>query len=124
MKYLTSQLKVEHKKEDFDCGNDILNNYLYHQASQDMKRHLSVCFVLPNSENQIIGYYALSSLSIEREMIPEEIKKRIPISYNNLPAILIGRLALDNRYKSQGLGKDLLMDALKRCCYYSTDSVG
>ena len=53
----------------------------------------------------------------------EEIQKKIPKSYQSLPTILIGRLAVDVNFHGQGLGKLLLIDALKRC-YENSKIVG
>ena len=41
-----------HNRNDFDCGNDLLNNYLRTQAGQDAKRKLSACFVLTETETK------------------------------------------------------------------------
>ncbi len=46
--------------------------------------------------------------------------KKLP-RYETYPAILIGRLALDQRYQGQGLGRLLLVDALSRCLDLSTE---
>lgn len=43
------------------------------------------------------------------------IQKKLPKSYNVIPTTLLGRLAIDKKYQGQGLGKILLIDALKRC---------
>lgn len=42
-------------------------------------------------------------------------QKKLPKSYNVIPTTLLGRLAIDKKYQGQGLGKILLIDALKRC---------
>ena len=39
-------LDKKHNRKDFDCGNELLNNYLKYQAGQDIKRKLCACFVL------------------------------------------------------------------------------
>jgi GNAT superfamily N-acetyltransferase len=54
----------------------------------------------------------------------EEIVKKLPLSYKDLPATLLGRLAVDNRYQGQGLGELLLIDALKRSYDTSITSIG
>lgn len=108
-------LDKKHKREEFDCGNDQLNNYLKHQAGQDMKRKLSACFVLnESSSNQILGYYTLSNNSISLNSFTEEIQKKLPKSYKSIPTTLLGRLAIDKKQHGRGLGKILLVDALKR----------
>ena len=84
------------------------------QAKQDMKRRLSVCFVLADDQNKVDGYYTLSNASIPREWLPEEIGRKLPPAYTDLPTTLLGRLAVDVTAKGKGFGKDLLIDALKR----------
>ena len=56
----------------------------------------------------------MSNSSVERELIPEKLKSRLPQSYTHLPVTLIGRLARDIRFGNEGLGEILLMEALKR----------
>jgi predicted GNAT family N-acyltransferase len=112
--YLTVPLDSKHKKSEFTCGNTYLDNYIQKQAKQDIKRKLSACFVMTNEENEIKGFYTLSNAGIPREVIPEEIKKKLPRAYESLPVTLLGRLAISEKNKGQGLGKLLLIDALKR----------
>jgi predicted GNAT family N-acyltransferase len=63
--------------------------------------------------SQIIGYYTLSATVVRLEDFPPDVIKRLP-RYPNVPATLIGRLALDRQSRGQGLGEKLLMDALAR----------
>jgi predicted GNAT family N-acyltransferase len=115
MKLLTLNLSSSHNKKEFSCGRDILDNYLHRQASQDIKRKLSACFVLMDDKlNLIKGYYTLSNHIIPLNLIPDNFKKRLPESYSSIPAILLGRLAVDSRYQGLGIGEVLLIDALKR----------
>ena len=122
MSYITVPLDSSHNKENFDCGKPLLDDYLHKQAKQDVKRRLSACFVLPD-ENEIKGYYTLSTASVERRLLPQEIIKKLPPSYNDLPTILLGRLAVSKSYQGQGLGEMMLMDALKRS-YFISGQVG
>ena len=122
MTYLTFLLAGIHEKADFSCGNEMLDGYLHKQAKQDMKRKLSACFVL--SEGQTIkGYYTLSSASIQRNFLPVFIVSKLPPTYNDLPVTLLGRLAVDLRFKGQGIGKILLIDALRRSYETSVNSI-
>lgn len=116
MKYLTSPLDSGHKREKFLCGKSLLDNYFWHQAKQDIKRKLSVCFVLSDNDPGIVsGYYTLSGSSISQNFIPESFAKLLPKAYTTLPVILLGRLAVDKKFQGKGIGKILLIDALKRC---------
>lgn len=108
-------LSKNHNREGFDCGKELLNNYLKTQAGQDIKRKLSACFVLLEKEtNDIQGYYTLSNNSIPLSSFPEQIQNKLPKSYTSIPTTLLGRLAIDTKYQGKGIGKVLLIDALKR----------
>ena len=107
--------KKKHAIEKFNCGNEALNRYLTVQAGQDMRKKLSVCFVLNDDYTRdLIGYYTLSSYSINADSIPNTIKVRAPRNYTKIPATLIGRLAVDLKFQGKGLGEFVLMNALER----------
>lgn len=115
-------LNNKHNREDFNCGKELLNNYLKTQAGQDVKRKLSACFVLTDKETNVIqGYYTLSNNSIPIRSFSEQIQKKLPKSYTSIPTTLLGRLAIDIRYQGRGIGKVLLIDALKRSCEISQE---
>lgn len=116
MTYLTIPLDSIHDKSSFSCGKEMLDNYFWKQAKQDVKRKLAACFVsIDQDSNKIMGYYTLSSNSILNELIPDYFKKNLPNSYSDIPAILLGRLAIDKEFQGKGFGVMLLIDALKRC---------
>lgn len=106
------ELKI--KKDSFSCHVKALENYFHRYASQDVKKRLSKCFVLiDNKQSKIIGYYTLSALSVLISDIPQErINKGIP--YPNIPAVLLGRLAIDDNFQKQGYGKFLIVDAIHK----------
>lgn len=122
--FLTVPLNPLHNKQEFNCGKELLDNYLRKQAKQDVKRKLAACFVLVDNENNIQGYYTLSSASVPREYLPNQIKVKLPSSYYNLPVTLLGRLAVNLNHTGQGFGELLLLDALKRSYYVSMHSIG
>ncbi|SFS54397.1 GNAT family N-acetyltransferase [Sphingobacterium wenxiniae] len=107
-------LDKKHHREDFDCGKELLNNYLKTQAGQDIKRKLSACFVLCENGTDIQGYYTLSNNSIPLSSFPNHIQKKLPKSYLSIPTTLLGRLAIYKNHQGKGIGKILLIDALKR----------
>ena len=108
-------LGKDHNRENFDCGKASLNHYLKSQASQDVKRKLSACFVLTENGTGIVqGYYTLSNSSIPLDSFSEQIRKKLPGSYKSIPTTLLDRLGIDKKYQGQGIGKILLIDALKR----------
>jgi predicted GNAT family N-acyltransferase len=56
----------------------------------------------------------LASNSIAQDLIPAEFQKKLPNSYKSITTTLLGRLAIDNRFQKKGVGKLLLIDALRR----------
>jgi len=108
-------LNNTHNRKYFDCGIPALNDYLKIQAGQDMRRKLSACFVIAQTENSdVLGYYTLSNCSIPPTHFPESVRKKFPPNYLSIPVTLLGRLAVSENQKGKGLGKILLMDALRR----------
>lgn len=116
MKVQVRLLSKSHIRNGFDCGKPLLDNYIRTQASQDVKRDLSACYVMTEEgKDEVLGYYTLSSNSIERTVFPANMIARLPPSYGDLPTILMGRLAVDNKIKGQRLGEFLLVNALNKC---------
>jgi hypothetical protein len=104
----------KYQKDSFDCGYPGLNDYLKKFARQNHNKGIAKTFVaIPESGRlKIDGYYTVSSSVIEYESMPDSFKRGIP-SYP-IPAILIGKLAVDNPVKGQGLSGELLAEALIR----------
>jgi ribosomal protein S18 acetylase RimI-like enzyme len=117
-----SILDKSHNRKSFECEEQSLTHYIQKQVSQDVKKRLAICFVAADSDNNVKGYYTLTSESLGRELIPEKYLKKVPPSYN-APVILLGRLARDRKEKGIGLGEHLLLDALFRAYTLSEESI-
>ena len=118
-----SILDKTHNRKNFECEEKSLTDYIQKQVSQDIKKKLAICFVALDVENNVKGYYTLSSQSLGRELIPEKYLKKVPENYN-APVILLGRLARDQKERGKGLGEHLLLDALFRDFTISEKSIG
>jgi GNAT superfamily N-acetyltransferase len=107
-------LEKHHDREAFSCGNEQLDRYVHLAATQDKKRNIAIPYVVLDRERQkLIGYYTLSMSGISLESLPQSLTKKLP-RYPIVGVTLIGRLAVDERYKGFGWGKLLLLDALHR----------
>jgi len=103
-----------HNRAAFSCGDLELDRYFRERAAQDQRRNVTSCFVLADRSNStILGYYTLSAGAVALLDLPAGVARRLP-RYPNLPAILLGRLAVDQRYQGVGFGRRLLVDALSR----------
>jgi GNAT superfamily N-acetyltransferase len=118
--WVFSVLDSSFNKQDFDCGQPTLNDYLKKYALQNMKKGYSMTFVVTVAESkEVVGYYCTSASSIEFANLPESLKKGLP-KYP-APAMLIGQLAVDRKVQGQGLGETLLMHALSRAVRVSQE---
>ena len=113
--FVIELLSPQHNREAFDCGVPALNGYLQKQARQDMKRGAAIPYVLvpPVDPAEIAGFYTLSSTAVQLRDLPDAVAKKLP-RYPTVPATLLGRLAVGQRYRGKRLGERLLVDALKR----------
>lgn len=76
--------------------------------------------MLTDDGETIVGYYCLSQFSVKLSDLPREMVAGLP-RYPHVPATLLGRLAVDKRYRGKGIGELLLMDALNRCLSVSKE---
>ncbi|MFZ1986819.1 MAG: GNAT family N-acetyltransferase [Desulfatitalea sp.] len=108
-------LASRHDRTAFACGNEVLDRYLLSQAGQDSRKHVAATFALVKMNRPaVLGFYTLSATSFQLKDLPEKTIKKLP-KYPFVPAILLGRLAVDQKHRGLGYGQLLLIDALKRC---------
>ena len=106
-------LRASHDRGEFSCGKVPLDEFLRLRASQYEKRSLGRNYVaLFPGATTVAGYYTLAAGAIAVANLPPQAAKRLP--KHPVPVILLGRLAVDQRARGQGLGKALLRDALRR----------
>ena len=105
--------KKRHDRNYFDCGIEVLNNYLRLMANQQSSKDNSRTYVLeaPQNAKRIIGFYTLTMVAVDLSLLPGTLQKR---HQNHHSAGLIARLAVDKRYAHKGFGAWLLVDALKK----------
>lgn len=106
-------LNATHIRTAFKCNSVPLDRYFQQQVTQDIKRKVAACFVALTPDERIAGYYTLAAASILLTDLPPGIGKKLP-RYPTVPAVRMGRLAVDLNYKGIGLGGALLADALAR----------
>jgi ribosomal protein S18 acetylase RimI-like enzyme len=106
-------LDSSYDRTAFNSGSEPLDNYFQKQVTQDIKRRVTACFIAVTNEKRIAGFYTLASSSMLLSDLPQETLKKLP-RYPSVPAIRMGRLAVDNNFKGQGIGGTLLINALLR----------
>ena len=114
MKFDIVSFNESHVKDGFDCGIAELNKYLFRQVRQDVRKNYATLFVaVENATNKVIGYYTLSNANVRLDVIPVDLRKRLP-KYAEIPAIRLGRLAVNITAQGYGIGVQLLADAAIR----------
>lgn len=112
--YRIEALNTGHDRAAFSCGVEPLDRYFQTQVTQDIRRRITNCFVAVLVETgEIAAYYTMASTSIPTTDLPPEDTKRLP-RYPTVPAIRIGRLAVDLKHRGQGLGRGLIFDATEK----------
>jgi GNAT superfamily N-acetyltransferase len=104
--------------DHFDSGEPSLDEWLKRRALRNQASDASRCFVICE-ERTVIGYYCLSAGGIGRAAAPKRLQRDMP---EQLPVLLLGRLAIDRRYHNRGLGTALLRDAMLRAIHVAGDT--
>jgi GNAT superfamily N-acetyltransferase len=105
-------LNTWHNLADFCCSDPGLNEWLKKKAMKNHSTGISRVYVIcAGNTSQVIGYYCLSTGSIQRNTAPGSYRRNAP---DSLPVIILGRLAVDQAYSGKGLGAALLKDAIYR----------
>lgn len=108
-----------HDRKTFACGEPDLDRYLAETARRAGDRNTGSTFVAVDfnapagttGKQQILGYSTTSMFAILREALPVELQRGLP---DPIPVALLARLAVDQQFQKQGLGRYLLIDALRR----------
>lgn len=106
-------LEASLDRSQFTSGSEPLDRYFQQQVTQDIRRRVTACFVALDRNDHIAGYYTLASASVPLTDLPATLAKKLP-RYPSVPTVRMGRLAVDQTFKGQGLGAALLADALYR----------
>lgn len=102
-------ISPESKLKRFDCEIEPLNVYLSRYALKYDELGIGKTFTAVTEDNEIAGYFTLSTAEVSYEEIPDECRLRLP--RYPIPALRIARLAVDKKMKGKGIGKWLLSRA-------------
>jgi GNAT superfamily N-acetyltransferase len=97
-------LSDSHDAEAFDCGDEALNNWLRRRAPRNQREGSSRTWVVTQAD-QVVAYYASSTAVVARSAATKRAARNQP---DPLPAMVLGRLAVDLRHQGQGLAAALL----------------
>jgi GNAT superfamily N-acetyltransferase len=110
-------MQNEEEVSGFCCqegpGAQDLEDFLKHDALQYEGDHLGRTY-LGWSDEQLVGYLTLSAGSVRFHAEGEKAQTEAGLDHIRfaMPGVLLGRLAVDDRYRSHGFGRDLFQWAL------------
>jgi predicted N-acetyltransferase YhbS len=102
-------IDASHDLSSFSCGVGALDDWLKAtalRAEGNSARTYVVC-----AGNAVVGYYCLATASVARAAAPGKIRRNAP---DPVPAMIVGRLAVTQEHKGQGIGSGMLRDAFQR----------
>jgi GNAT superfamily N-acetyltransferase len=91
-----------------------LDQWLRERAHSSEGLSARTYVVCPLDEpDRVVGYFSISTALEQRNALPSaKLRRGMP---EQVPLLLIGRLAVDVQWHKRGLGSALLADALRRC---------
>jgi ribosomal protein S18 acetylase RimI-like enzyme len=113
-RFLIEALVPSHDRTGFSCGVEALDRYFQKQATQDVRRRATACYVALEAPGaKVAGYYTLAAAGIPLVDMPAALAKQLP-HYPSVPVARLGRLAVDQAYRGRKLGSALLWGAVQR----------
>jgi GNAT superfamily N-acetyltransferase len=104
---------ARHHVAAFDCGNEPLDRWLTRYAGQSARRDAARTFVAAGPGESVLGYYTLLAGQLQHEAATAAVRKG-QSQHFPIPIALLARLAVDSNHQGEGLGAELLGDALSR----------
>ena len=100
---------ARHDRTGFDSGEPALDEWLRRYAGQNRRRDTAATWVITTTDDEVAAYASLSMTAIDRAAAPPPIAKQAP---DPVPALLLGRLAVDRRHAGLGIGTALVAHVL------------
>jgi GNAT superfamily N-acetyltransferase len=112
-------LTARHDTDDFTSSEPVLDDWLRRRAFANMAIAASRTYVVcPAGSPRIIAFYALNMGQILNQEAAGAMRRNMP---RHIPAVILGRLAIDRNWQGQGLGAALLHDAVGRSLRAATE---
>jgi GNAT superfamily N-acetyltransferase len=105
--------RARHRVDSFSCGHETLDRWLRAYAGQAQRWDAARTFVTAEADGMVAGYYTLVAAQVRHEAATTRVGRGVSRHFP-IPVALLARLAVDRRRQGEGLGRSLLLDALRR----------
>jgi len=121
-RFVIESLGEQHNRAAFRCSDHHITNYFRRHALLNTQSRIANAWVVRDRDTDlVVGFYTLSTASVDFNAIPEQFSVNLP--RYPVPAALLGRMGVDRRYERQGFGRRLVIDALMRVYYQDVMAV-
>lgn len=110
--FTSEPLNDSHVLGEFNSSNASLDRWLQESATRAAAQGTGRTWVWHHGDGRVVGYFTLVAHVVHRDALSRTQARSLP---REVPAILIAKLALAATLHGQGLGEQLLLDALSRC---------
>ncbi len=100
---------TRHDRTTFDSGEPTLDDWLRRYAGQNRRANTATTWVVADHSGRVVAYVSLSMTSVERSQAPRPLATGAP---DPVPALLLGRLAVDKSVVGLGIGTALVRHVL------------
>jgi len=98
-----------HDRSTFDSGSPDLDEWLRRYSTQNRRRNTAATWVITDADGVVVSYVSVAMTSIDRGGAPSSVAKHAP---DSVPALLIGRIAVDRSRAGIGVGTALVAHVL------------
>ena len=114
-------LSSVHQLAEFVSGEAVLDEWLKQRGLKNQALGAARTFVIcKTGTKQVAGFYSLATGSVNHTQATGNLRRNMP---DPIPVIILARLAVDVSLRGNGLGADLLHDAVLRC-YRVSENIG
>ncbi len=109
----------KHIFENFESGEPLLDEWLKKRAISNLELGASRTYVIcPKGGQVVIGFFSLNMGQMLAGETMGSMRRNMP---NQIPAVVLGRLAIDLKWQRKGLGRALIFEAMRRAIRASED---
>ncbi len=108
-----------HVTNHFHSGSASQDNFLRRTARRQQRDGYTRLYIATEDSLLVeprpcLGFYAINAHTVGLSDLPPDAVPRAPRT-QQIPAVFLSHLAVDQQHQGRGLGRILLVDALQRC---------
>ncbi|MBK6597490.1 MAG: GNAT family N-acetyltransferase [Proteobacteria bacterium] len=112
-------LTASHRLDLFECGEELLDEWLERRALGNQATGASRTFVVCEADARVRGFHSLAAGAVAHETAFGKVRRNMP---DPVPVMVLGRLAVDRETQGLHLGAALRQDTMKRAVTVSENA--